>query len=433
MPTQKIELIKSDNNQHDDSKDIVFAAAYARYSTKGNSPYSADEQIQRIRHHLEQGKIKSKLYPNAKIILDDKWIIKDEAKSGRVTREGYELIKSGIATKAFELLIMDDLSRMTRDMGDCIDLYEELIFHDVEGYSLSDRISTTEPHTKDLFVFKSYANEQLWKNTSKSTMRGHEVRVLSGFSTGNNPYGYYSEPTKRTIIKGREVPSHFAIKIDYEKAQIINKIWQMYVDGFGCRSIAKALNNENVPPPSGRGRRGKDAQRWGERQIWAILNQDKYIGISKYRQTKMVKNPKTNKLTKKPRPKSEWLVTKRKDLRIIPPELEKQVNKIKENIKKTREKAQTKEERIFSGRGKPTSHLFIGTMKCGLCGATFALLSGKSGGYVGCPNAHRQNLTKCSNKRLVRMSLVENNLIDELKTRMDATETWQYLAKRYNE
>ncbi len=50
--------------------------------------------------------------------------------------------------------MIDDISRVTRDMGATIDLCEELTFSGVEGFSVADQISTTDPHSKDLFIFK---------------------------------------------------------------------------------------------------------------------------------------------------------------------------------------------------------------------------------------------------------------------------------------
>lgn len=432
MGNQKIKILKFSDDEDQAEIKTIRAGVYARYSCIGNTPYSADEQVQRIRHRLESGMIRSRVYPSAKVIIDDRWVIKDEAQTGRVTRDGYELIKSGIRNKSFEMLLMDDISRTTRDMGDTIDLHEDLTYNDVEGFSVADNISTIDPNSRDLFIFKGYANEHQSKATSKNTIRGLEVRVLGGFSTGHNPYGYYSVSTKSALMKGVEKPSHFEIKIDYEKAQIILRIWSLFADQFGCREIARRLNDDLVPPPE-KGRKSVGPKRWMEKSVWNILHQDKYVGIWRYRLTRTLKNPNSNKIVQKIRPKSEWLVSEREDLRIVPIDLEKKVRERQKQLELERQAATSTEQRIFSNRGKSPSHLFIGTMKCSVCGGNFILASGRSGGYLGCMNAHRQAGLKCDNRQMVRMSWVEHHFLDEIKRQMDAPATYEHIAKRYNE
>ncbi|MSP18374.1 MAG: hypothetical protein EXR74_02260 [Bdellovibrionales bacterium] len=258
-------------------------------------------------------------------------------------------------------------------------------------------------------------------------MRGLEVRALSGFSTGQKPYGYYSEPTKITLMKGVEKPSHFEIRVEQIQAEVIRRIWKLFSECMGCKAIAKKLNDESVLPPT------KKSKRWREKMIWNILNQSKYIGLWKYRQTKVVKNPETERLTQQDRPKKEWIVAEREELRIIPRELEEKVIVRKKEIADERFQGTTPEQRRFSNTGRLPSHILIGTMSCGICGGNFFLASGKSGGYLGCMNASRQAGAECANKQMIKMSLVEWNIVDELKKNLEDSRTYDYLARRYNE
>ncbi len=79
------------------------------------------------------------------------------------------------------------------------------IFNSVEGFSVSDNISTEDQNAREPFFIK----------------------------------GYYSEPTKRIIIK-----------IRFEEAEFIRKIFELYAQGNGQRAIARILNEQEVPPPS---------------------------------------------------------------------------------------------------------------------------------------------------------------------------------------
>ena len=109
----------------------VKAAIYARFSSDMQSPQSANDQIFRIKHYVHRGNVPLIKYPlsNYKIEILDKWIVKDEAETGRVaTRDGYQRILEGIRNKSFQVLFVDDLSRLTRSLGNQITLYEMLKF-----------------------------------------------------------------------------------------------------------------------------------------------------------------------------------------------------------------------------------------------------------------------------------------------------------------
>ncbi len=424
MSRPKIKILTYQTDQQDNSQRVVRAAIYARYSSIGNSPYSADEQILRIRSQLSRGLIFSKMYPGAKIEIAEDWVIKDEAKTGRVTREGYDRIRAGVYSKSFDILLVDDISRTTRDMGDTIDLYERLVFNGVEGFSISDQISTVDPNAKDLFIFKGYANENQSKAISKTTMRGLEVRALQGFSTGHYPYGYRTEPTRHQTIKGIEKPSHFKILINHQQAEIVVRIHSLYADGVGCRAIATMLNKEGMPSPS---KRKKSTKLWAEKTVWTLVNQEKYYGVWEYRQTQVVKNPIIDKMIQVPRKKQEWLVTEMEELRIVPIELEEKVKARKAKDTELKKTSKTK----FIREGTTPKHLFVGTMKCAECSGNFMMTSGK--GYFGCFNAHRTTTIKCSNKQTVAQSAVEAALLNEIKRNLQSPEIFEFMANRYNE
>jgi hypothetical protein len=128
----KIKILRLTDDEEKNANSVLHAAIYARYSSIGNSPYSADEQIQRIRYRVESGQIRSRRFPDAKIIIDEKWVIKDEAKTGRVTNSGLDLVRQGTQAKKFNMVLGDDWSRFARDLGGLIDLYDDFVFYQVE-------------------------------------------------------------------------------------------------------------------------------------------------------------------------------------------------------------------------------------------------------------------------------------------------------------
>jgi hypothetical protein len=76
------------------------------------------------------------------------------------------------------------------------------------------------------------------------------------------------------------------------------------------------------------------------------------------------------------------------------------------------------------------THLLSGAMVCGTCGANMAEVSGKAGGYYGCIGATK---SACENKLLVRRSLVERIILENLKARLSSSEAIHYILQRVEE
>ncbi|MFW5887485.1 MAG: recombinase family protein [Bacteriovoracia bacterium] len=279
-------------------------------------------------------------------------------------------------------------------------------------------------------------NEQASKNTSKMVMRGLETRVLGGFSTGHCPYGYDSKPTRFTERKGVQFPSHFEILIDPIQAGIVVRMFTLFAEGNTPYRIAKIFNKEGIAPPQG-SRGNRKSKGWATTTVRnMIYEQKKYFGIWSYRHTKVIKNPAADTLAQKERPASEWLDTEREDLRIVSRELEKLVYERKkyleeEKLKTMKEFSITKKQ-VFAYTEKDPTHMLIGSLACGCCGGNMIVASGKSGGYVGCFHYYRKTTTPCKNKKMKKISIVEDAVIVELKKQLDNEETYAYMAKEYN-
>ena len=229
---------------------ICRIGLYGRYSSDQQSPTSADDQIRRIRYNLERKSLPLIKYPPTAfdLLVSEDWVLKDEAESGKVaSRKGYNKLLQGIRSKAFDAIIVDDLSRLTRDLGDQLELFDLLKFHKIELYSVCDGVSSESPNARINFIFKGLVNEIGNEGHALRTKRGQEVRVLQGFSTGDICYGYYSEATQTRTSGGRETPSHYAIKINPEEAKIVQLIFEFKAKGMGYSAIAKYLNDRKIP------------------------------------------------------------------------------------------------------------------------------------------------------------------------------------------
>ena len=395
----------------------IVVGIYARYSSDMQNAESANDQISRIKYYAQRKMIRLIKYPASQFefIFDDNWIIKDEAESGKLaSRAGYEAIIQGIRECAFQALIVDDLSRLTRSLGDQIHLYEMLHYRGIELYSLCEGISSEAPNAKTFFQIKGMVNELGNDLNALRTRRGKETRALKGFSTGDCPYGYNTIPTQTQNRGGREVSSHFQIVINDEQAQTIDLIDKLFLKGWGRTTIARELNDRGIHSSKRGWKEGKKKCNWSASGILSILKNPRYSGYWGWGKTKAIRDPETKKKVIVEIPENEWVqhfekADVREDLIIRPIERWKQIlEKMKEN-KKQYEKAfrpsqttnATKKKTAFTTRG---CHLLTGILKCNTCNGPMALVTGKA---YGCTNHYKKGTTVCKNKRLITRQKAE--------------------------
>lgn len=411
------------------------AAIYARYSSDMQSADSAEDQIARIEYRLQQGQVRSNKYAGNPIEIMNEWICKDEAQSGRLAgRDGYESIVRGVKSKAFEIIIVDDLSRLTRSLGNLLGLYEMLKWYEVELISICDGISSEDPSAKTFFTVKGMVNDFSNDIHAERVLRGMEMRVLNGMSCGDYPYGYDSIATKFENAKGKPAPSHFKVIINEAEADCVKKIFQMYNLGLGYSRIAKSLNEDKIPSPGAAYAKPNQVCFWSNQSIQNILRNEKYIGIWRWKKTKLGINPESKTRAAKDRPSVEWISHHgkneiREDLRIIDQESWDQVQ-VRLQANKKFPKSEKQRGRWGNKGLVLPDHPFSGLLECGICKSNVGMVSGKKGGYYGCTSAHRNGT--CKNKKLVLAEKIVEVIIVMLKENLINPEVLNDAVKRYN-
>ncbi len=406
----------------------ISAAVYARYSSEMQAPTSALDQIERIKALAAKDQIESRLYPGAEVQIDSKWVLSDEAVSGKVAgRRKYQTILDGIRQRAFLLLIVDDLSRLTRSLGNLLELYQLLRHHDIELISVSDKVSSADPNARIFFTIKGMTNDFGNEAHSERTKRGLEARVRDGFSSGPKPYGYGSEATRKDSRKGRPVDSHFRIFIIESKAAIVRRVFRMYVDGYGKAFISKTLNAEGIPSPGG------VLGGWKPGTVFKMLRSEKYAGKWIFNRLTYSVDPDTGKKVEKIRPRDQWLIVDREELRIIPQDLWNKAQELIEKNEEERKRARpgSRQEIFGKAERQDNRHLLSGALSCSACGDPLVLVSGRRGGYYGCFDAY--NRGNCKDRTLSRRTKVEKVFIEFIRSKVSDERLISWATARYNE
>lgn len=204
-------------------------------------------------------------------------------------REGYMQLRPLLKKGTYDVLIVKDLSRFSRRNSRGLVELEDLRDCGVRIVAINDGIDYPVQDDWTLIQFKFLMNEMPVTDTSKKVRRVIEMKQKTGDWICSVPYGYKITNTKLGYFE-----------IDTQPAEIVRKIFALYIDGWGYKRISNYLTDEHIPTPRMLEKERKDAQKipnkikakkeWSIITIQGILQNDFYIGTlrqRKYSRTKI--------------------------------------------------------------------------------------------------------------------------------------------------
>ena len=375
-------------------------AIYARYSSDLQSEASIEDQARRGRDFIARAggdPTKALVFP-------------DFAVSGAsMERPGLEALMRAVEAGRVDVILTEDISRISRDVGDAANIFKRLQFAGVPLISMSDGIDTSAKHAKLNFTVKSMLADMYLDDLRDKTLRGLEGRALAGFATGGVPFGFRT--TTEADSSGRVIGHK--IEIDEKEAPIIRRIFTEYRDGGALHRIARTLNREGIPSP----RAGSKHKRfgWGASTIRAILYNDRYAGTWRFKERQWVKVPGTNKRRPRPRAADEVMTIERPELRIIDAELWAAVKTKLGAIH--RKYTKQSDEKIKSPRRN--AYLLSGILVCDDCGFPLTIYGGRKRFYR-CSTNHTKGT--CKNELRVPEEALREVALDAIRKQLQGGE-----------
>ncbi len=187
-------------------------------------------------------------------------------------REGYQAMRRELMAHRKDILIVKDFSR--RNSRGLVEL-EDLRDAGVRIISVGENVDF--PNDDDWLKIQFYfmINEMPVTDTSKKVKEVIKRRQQDGKWICAAPYGYIVNKRQKFEI----VPT---------EAEIVRRIYQIYIDGWGYKKIANQLTDEGIPTPRMAEQERKlaagDEYRRAVKPAWAIvtvqgiLDNDFYIG-----------------------------------------------------------------------------------------------------------------------------------------------------------
>jgi site-specific DNA recombinase len=237
-----------------------------------------------------------------------------------------------------------------------------------------------------LEIFDEHFSRQVSVDTLRSMIKNARDGYFNGGVTAFG-YGTVKEGKRKRLV------------INEAEAAVVRDIFRYYREGLGVKAIALLLNSQAVLY------RGK---KWSKTTVTNLLKNETYTG-------KIIFN-RINHTTRIQRPRDEWIVTQSHEP-IISAEDYMSVQII------------FGERAPREGGGSPNSNfVFTGMLKCGQCGSSLQIESGKGRSkvyhYYNCRSA--QSGTGCKHRRLSAEELdrfLIDTILDKILNREMLVET----------
>ena len=372
---------------------MPLAFIYARYSSDQQQDRSIEDQIA-----LTQAYCERKGYQVASVFAD-------RAKSGAsaIDRLDYKRMIAAAAAGNCDVIVAEDLDRLSRNQADIAHLHERMTFAGVAIETVADGL-VNEMHVG----LKGTMNALFLKNLALKVHRGMAGVVREGRHAGGLAYGYRP-------IKG----DPGCLEVVVEEAKIVRRIFLDYIAGKPARMIAAELNAEGVSPPRKSFWRASTISGHGKRKT-GILQNELYCGRLVWNRVRMVKNPDTGKRISRVRPETEWQRRDVPHLRIIDVEVFDQAQHVRR---------QRTHDTHWRARPK---HLFSGLLRCGCCGAGMSKKDSKAARpRVECSRRHEAG--NCENRHSYYLDSIERIVVGGLREQLGSEEAVKYFIKCYND
>ncbi len=241
-------LNKDEASNKEDSKKALRAALYARVSTEDQAVkgFSLDAQIEKLRAYC-----KAKGWVIAREFVDDGYSGRDE------NRPRYQLMLNDMAD--WDIIVVLKMDRIHRNSVNFASMMDRLNNCEKGFASVQEAFdSTTAMGRFVMDIIQRIAqleSEQISERVKFGMVqKAKEGRGYLGF---NIPYGYNYENGN--------------LNINLKEAEVVEKIFKLYLSGFSISKIVQYLNNKGHKTKKGRG--------WKKQTVANILKNPLYCGI----------------------------------------------------------------------------------------------------------------------------------------------------------
>lgn len=383
-------------------------ACYARFSSDLQRMTSLDDQIATARRYAEQ---------QGWHFLD-RHVYTDAAISGSsLDRPGIQAVRTAAAQRPapFDVLLVDDSSRVSRDLSDAVRLLQELKFCGVRVIYISQNIDSASDQAETLIAVHGVVDSLYLKEMAKKVKRGLAGQLERGFATGSITFGYRTlpvpDPSGKTDTNGYPLLLGKRVEIVPEEARTVVQMFEWYASGLGAGRLVARLNREGFRGPRGR--------HWREGAVKRVLANEKYRGLLIWGKKTFERRPGTSQLVARAVPRDQWRTVEQPELRIVSDELWTRVAARRASVRGTLPSMSGRTLMRGKNAALYSPYAFSGFMKCGTCGGAVVIVTGGHGSArYGCLRSWRNGTDVCSNRMTIRAKIADAYLLASLKAEL---------------
>lgn len=327
----------------------------------------------------------------------------DNVSGMHFNREGINKVYEAVENKLIDAVIVKDMSRLGRHKTQTALFIDYLRENDVKVLSVTENLDTSNENDDLVIGFKGLFNDMYARDISRKVRAGFLQKQKEGLVM-IPPMGYFKDKNTGEIV------------VMDEPANIVRRIFKMYLDGYGLKNIAQKLNAEGIKTPRyyqqkyiGKGIPSSKPEitsryLWEGTAVKRILQNEFYTG------TVVCHQSYTNKINhiRKDLPAEEQFRHENFVPAIIDKDIFDKVQYLFEN---------KKHHNVRASADKPY-HRYTGLLKCADCGSTFTCKTRKWKNrppyheYV-CNGYHRYGKEQCSSHRIPE-TVLDQIIYDEL-------------------
>ena len=393
-------IVETVESQKKKSTAFYKAAVYARLSNE------TERNVERKTIEAQLQLIKDYISESDDMEVYDEYA--DLSYTGtNFNRPAFERMIEDAKAGKINCIVVKDLSRLGRNYIDTAEYIERVFpFLGVRFIAVTDGFDSLVNGVDMIAQLKNVINEQYAKDISRKIITANKANWEKGkYLAGTIPYGY---------VKGG-LDGHQLI-IDETSAEIVRRIFRMYLDGTTVSKIATKLNEEAVASPqyyriqSGQIKNSKKevSSKWNFSSVKRVLENQYYAGDSVHGKDRKSLFEGIERHTVS---KDEWIIIEDTHEAIIEKETFYQVQSMMENHRKD-----------FMDNRKVGSitrfNLFKGKIKCPDCGKYMVLVpSYKDKFKYVCSSYSRFGIDVCGNHAIEKSDL-DDKVFTVIKSHM---------------
>lgn len=291
--------------------------------------------------------------------------------------------------KKFNIILCKSQSRFTRDM-EMVERYIHGKFLDwgIRFVSVTDNADSSNLGNKKARQINGLVNEWYSEDISNNIRAVFEIKQRKGDFIGSfAAYGYMKDPNNKNRLI-----------IDEEAAEVVKKIFALYMEGNGTQHIAHMLNEMRIPNPTKykelkglkyiNASKKDDLGLWNKTTVKRILKNELYIGNMVQGKRKKI-NYKSKKLLNLA--EDSWIRVENTHEAIID--------------KNTFHKVQSRLKSCIRSTKTGQVHILAAKVKCAECGSTMQKVSSGEYQYLRC-KLHALNKNMCTKSYIDLNSLI---------------------------